>query len=101
MVGFRPYLRRFRLPFSALLLAVFVSVAVLSPSLHHDIVCHLQSPTHCTTCLISSAAEDPSTLESLSGSPLVVIGAVTAGREIALDTGLPRELPGRSPPVEG
>ena len=98
---FRPYLRRFRLTFSTLLLAVLVSVAVLSPLLHHDIVCHIQSPTHCTTCLVGSSAESPSEVGSLSGSPLVAIGPVLAPFDLALETRLPRELSGRSPPAQG
>jgi hypothetical protein len=101
MVGFRPHLRRVRLPFGTLLLAVLVSVAVLAPFHHHDLVCHLQSPTHCTTCLTSSAAEDPADLDAVSRSPLVAIGLVAAGLDLSPDAALAGESSGRSPPRRG
>jgi hypothetical protein len=101
MVVFRPHLRRSWLALSRLLLAVYVSAAALSPLQHHDVICHLQSPTHCTTCLIGSTAEGPSVVNSSPASPLVAIGSTFEGSNILRDAALPGELSGRSPPVQG
>ena len=38
-------------------LALYVIAAALMPLAHHDLVCHLKSTTHCTTCAIGSSAE--------------------------------------------
>ncbi len=48
-----------------IVLAIYVLGAALMPLGHHDVVCHLKSTTHCTTCVIGSSAEaaaDPSGL---------------------------------------
>lgn len=47
------------------ILALYVLAAALMPLAHHDLACHLKSTTHCTTCLVGSAAEaaaDPAVL---------------------------------------
>ena len=97
---FRQHPRRSWLAVSQFLLAVYVSAAGLSPLLHHDVICHLQSPTHCTTCLIGSTAEGPSVANSSSGSPLVAIGPAFEASNVLRDAALPGELSGRSPPVQ-
>jgi hypothetical protein len=46
-------------------LALYVLAAALMPLGHHDLVCHLKSTTHCTTCTVGSSAEaavDPAVL---------------------------------------
>jgi hypothetical protein len=46
-------------------LALYVLAAALLPFGHHDLVCHLKSTTHCTTCAVGSSAEaaaDPAVL---------------------------------------
>jgi hypothetical protein len=101
MVVFRPHLHRFGLVFSRLLLAVYVGAAAFSPLLHHDVICHFQSPTHCTTCLIGSAAEGPSEAQAASDNPLVVVGSIFAGQDAKRDAALPGDRYGRSPPPQG
>ena len=29
------------------------------PLAHHDVLCHLKSTTHCTTCVVASSGETP------------------------------------------
>lgn len=38
-------------------LATYVLAAALMPLAHHDVVCHAQSPTHCSTCVAGSSLE--------------------------------------------
>ena len=40
-----------------LVLALYVVTSALLPLAHHDVVCHLKSATHCTTCVVGSSAE--------------------------------------------
>jgi len=99
MVVFRPHLHRFGLVFSRLLLAVYVGAAAFSPLLHHDVICHFQSPTHCTTCLIGSAAEGPSESQVPSSNPLVIVGSILACSDVHRQAALPGDCYGRSPPA--
>lgn len=48
-----------------LVLSLYMLAAALLPFGHHDLVCHLKSTTHCTTCIVGSSAEaaaDPAVL---------------------------------------
>ena len=50
---------------------------------HHDLACHLKSPTHCTTCTVGSSAEaavDPAVLARFW---LLEIGAAAAASRSA------------------
>ena len=52
-----------------LVLALYVLAAALMPFGHHDLLCHLKSTTHCTTCTVGSSAEvtaDPAALGRFS-----------------------------------
>ncbi len=40
-----------------LLLAAYVMTTALLSFSHHDLICHLKSSTHCTTCLATSSGE--------------------------------------------
>jgi hypothetical protein len=95
MLLFQPRDRRC---FRSLVLAMYVAIVATLPLLHHDIACHIQSPTHCTTCVIGSAERAPD-VAALSAAQLVLI------RSFSLET--PRwrapllcgDLSGRSPPA--
>ena len=58
---------------SALLLLAFSMVVAASPLLHHDVDCHINSPTHCTGCIITLSAPD------VGGRAPGLAGADTAG----------------------
>jgi hypothetical protein len=53
----------------ALLVAYALCVALL-PLGHHDIACHLKSPTHCTTCTASVSGETAAHAVMLSSAQL-------------------------------
>lgn len=40
----------------ALAIGLYALVLVAAPAFHHDLACHVKSPTHCTTCLVSVTA---------------------------------------------
>ena len=53
--------------FARVLLAVYVLAAALLPLAHHDVVCHLKSSTHCTTCVVGSSGETAAWAVALDG----------------------------------
>ena len=57
---------------SALLLLAFSLVVAAGPLLHHDVDCHIKSPTHCTGCTVSLSAP------AVGGRVPVLTGADTA-----------------------
>jgi len=64
------------------LLTVYIVSVALLPLSHHDVICHLKSPTHCTTCLTSLSGEAaPHTV------PLDVWRMTDAGRAMMSERG--------------
>jgi hypothetical protein len=80
-------------------MALYVLFLVASPFEHHDIVCHLKTPQHCTTCAFTQLGSDP--------HPPVTVGAwqlTDAGRAVSIEilaesTLLGIHSSGRSPPA--
>lgn len=77
---------------------MYVAAAALLPLGHHDIVCHLKSATHCTTCVTGSSAEPAS-----DGAGLIRISLHASGRSLFCQPARVDSLPltaaaGRAPP---
>ena len=51
------------------LVAYFAALAA-TPFAHHDIVCHLKSNTHCSTCHLGTSADPDGTQPSLTPAEL-------------------------------
>ena len=74
-------------------------VLAASAFAHHDLLCHLKNPQHCTACTASQPGSDPQTLTIAATAHLNDVGcavAVHAGSTGAL---LPARSTGRSPPL--
>jgi len=79
--------------------AAYVLAMALLPLTHHDIACHLKSSTHCTTCLIGSAADLASAETSLGSSVLDDVGRAGIEASAQPDSlSLPTRS-GRAPPA--
>ena len=79
-------------------LALYVLAAALLPLGHHDLVCHLKSTTHCTTCTVGSSAEaatDPAVLARFS---LLDAGTPVYDPADSLRSATIRPASGRAPP---
>ena len=81
------------------LLTIYIVGAALLPLSHHDVVCHIKSPNHCTTCLTSLSGE--ATPHSAS---LDVWAMADAGRAAPIERGALRSAhfsspTGRAPPA--
>ena len=79
-------------------LALYLLAAALMPLGHHDLVCHLKSNTHCTTCTVGSSGEAAADPAVLARFWLMDAGATICEPSDApvLSTG--RSASGRAPP---
>jgi hypothetical protein len=80
-------------------LAVYVLAAALLPLAHHDIVCHLKSSTHCTTCVVGSSGEASADSAVLARFRLNDVGAATAESAVPTHSATLRISSGRAPPA--
>ncbi|HKB14388.1 MAG TPA: hypothetical protein VKD69_27170 [Vicinamibacterales bacterium] len=79
-------------------LAVYVAVLVSSPFEHHDLICHLKTPQHCTSCASSQLGSDPHALPAPAASRLSDAG-MAATFELHVEEALfAATSSGRSPP---
>ena len=83
------------------LLTVYLFAAALLPLSHHDIICHLKSATHCTTCLTASSAETTSHAAALDATPLTDAGRASSGAAVLVSSAPANSSSGRSPPSLG
>jgi hypothetical protein len=81
------------------IVAMYVLAIALLPLTHHDIACHLKSSTHCTTCLIGSAADLASHETSLGSSSLNEAGRPAIEASQCVDWPSVPAVPGRAPPA--
>src|SRR5712691_4320213 len=90
----RPGTRRLRIAGTALYVLFLLTVQFE----HHDLVCHLKNPQHCTSCVSSQPGSDPLTL--ITPGAVCLPDAGRAISEQATETGalLVVRSTGRSPP---
>jgi hypothetical protein len=79
-------------------LALYAIVLVAAPFEHHDLLCHLKTPQHCTSCASSQLGSDPGTPLVPPASQLVDAGSAVCVHLLAEDTLLAVGSTGRSPP---
>lgn len=100
MSGSRRLPLGFRLGFPLkVVLAVYVLAVALLPLSHHDIVCHVKSSTHCTTCVAASSAEPASGVAGLLRITLHAGDRPFTGEPPSLDSRPLASASGRAPPA--
>ena len=78
---------------------VYAAVLVIAPFEHHDLVCHLKNPRHCTACTSNPVGTDPASLLTPRSRPLVDAGRAVLVHSLAQGVLLAADSTGRSPPV--
>src|SRR5438128_1264009 len=78
--------------------ALYAAVLIGSPFEHHDLVCPLQTPQHCTACTSSQLGSDVLPLVVPGTSHLADAGSATTRDHILEGTLLAVRTTGRSPP---
>jgi hypothetical protein len=81
------------------LLAAYVLAAALLPLAHHDVLCHLKSSTHCTSCTVGSSGEAASSAIPLEGLRLPDAGRMVLTNPVYRLSAPVQDSSGRSPPL--
>jgi len=84
-----------------LVLAFYVLAAAVLPLAHHDVVCHLKSSTHCTTCAVGSTAESADKPVVFGAFTLKDAGYATSPGAAHVESAPRTARSGRAPPVIG
>ena len=71
----------------------------MTPFEHHDFVCHLKTPLHCTACASSPLSSDPHSLQAPDTSLLTDAGRAVAYLHMSQGAVLIVRSAGRSPPA--
>jgi hypothetical protein len=79
-------------------LALYAFVLVASPFEHHDLICHLKTPQHCTSCSSNQLGSDPHALPSPDPSHLKDAGSAATHDHTIEGALLAVRTTGRSPP---
>ena len=79
--------------------AIYAFFLVTAQFEHHDLLCHLRNPQHCTSCTSSQLGSDPQTTPILGAWHLDDAGRAIVFRLIVDDTLLTVRSTGRSPPL--
>src|SRR4051812_9809935 len=79
------------------LYAVFLATA---PFEHHDLLCHLKTPQHCTSCASSPLSVHPHTSAALDSIRFADAGGAVVADSLSEGALLSTTFSGRSPPAE-
>ena len=79
-------------------LALYGFVLVAAPFEHHDLICHLKTPQHCTSCASSQLGSDPHALPALDSSYMKDAGSAAPLDQRIEGALLAVRTTGRSPP---
>ena len=96
MTGKLRHTRIRRLPYVGM--ALYVLFLVASPFEHHDLICHLKTPQHCTTCASTQLGADPRPPLTVDACELADAGRAVSFEILAESTLLAVQSTGRSPP---
>ncbi len=80
-------------------MAIYAVFLVASPFEHHDLLCELRTPQHCTSCTSAQLGSDLQTPLNPGAWHMADAGRAVAVPQLAADTLLVVRSTGRSPPV--
>ncbi|MSO46401.1 MAG: hypothetical protein EXQ59_06520 [Acidobacteria bacterium] len=88
--------RRWRL--AVFWLAAYAIFLAAAPLEHHDLLCELKTPRHCTACTSSVVGSDPARSAIVGSWTLTDLGLAVAVEFTTHGIVAPVSSPGRSPP---
>ena len=80
-------------------IAFYAAFLVVASFEHHDLVCHLKNPQHCTACTANQLGTDPDSPAVVGAWHLADAGSADSSQPLAEGVLLPDQSTGRSPPV--
>lgn len=81
------------------LVAIYIVAVAAMPFAHHDIVCHLKSSTHCSTCHVGTSGDQSSLRPSLARITLTDAGQALASESLSIASCAMSPSAGRAPPA--
>lgn len=79
--------------------ALYALFLVTAQFEHHDFVCHLKNPQHCTSCVSSQPGSDPQALATPALACLRDAGRAVSPQEAEVGAPICVRSTGRSPPL--
>jgi hypothetical protein len=90
--------RRWRAP-AVVGVAIYAVFLVTAQFEHHDLLCHIKTPQHCTSCVSSPLSADPAAPAPFASCQLADAGSAFAFQPLVRGILLAVESTGRSPPA--
>jgi hypothetical protein len=84
---------------SLLVVVLYALLVAVIPAFHHDVACHLTSPTHCTACTAGVAAPRAEQAPAVPVPGLHLAGPVADADEHVPAAAPALQLPARAPPA--
>jgi len=81
--------------------AIYALFLVTAPFEHHDLLCHIKTPQHCTACIASLLSADPKTPAVVGTCHLADAGGAVPVHLLTDGILLAVRSTGRSPPAAG
>jgi hypothetical protein len=85
--------------FALLGVVLHTLLVAAAPFEHHDLICHLKTPQHCTSCTSSPVGSSAETHSTPGAAVLSDAGSAAASDPISDSALLVESNSGRSPPV--
>jgi hypothetical protein len=79
--------------------AVYAISLVAAPLGHHDLLCHVRTPTHCTACVSSPPGSSTLQLKAPGARDLVDAGRAFTRQAVAETANTSFPSPSRAPPL--
>jgi hypothetical protein len=79
--------------------AVYIVFLITAAFGHHDLLCHLKNPQHCTACVSAPLGSDPQAAPIVGNWHLKDAGRAVTVHVMADDILLPVRSTGRGPPL--
>lgn len=80
-------------------LGSYLLFLAISPLLHHDLDCHLKTPSHCGACMASPPGLSTTSSASLEANHLPDAGKVSTLGATVPEPTFAVDAPGRAPPA--
>ena len=80
-------------------IALYAAFLVVASFEHHDLLCHLKNPQHCSACTASQLGTDPDSPAVVGAWHLADAGCAVSFQPLAAGVLLASQSTGRSPPA--
>ena len=80
-------------------IGAYIAALAAMPFAHHDLLCHLKSSTHCSTCHVGTSADPGGSQPALAAADFADAGRPVVPRDKAAFSCVLSSSAGRAPPA--